>query len=132
MAYSLLKIANIPNTSYSFFKADTVADMNAIPTEHLTHGSECLVIATGARYILNSSAEWVEQPSGGGGGGGGTPGEDGATFTPSVSEQGIISWTNDKDLPNPESVDLAAAVIATLPLYDGSVLDDGAAEFEEP
>lgn len=29
-------------------------------------------------------------------------GGDGATFTPSVSEQGIISWTNDCGLPNPE------------------------------
>lgn len=29
-------------------------------------------------------------------------GEDGATFIPSVSEEGIISWTNDNDLPNPE------------------------------
>lgn len=28
-------------------------------------------------------------------------GADGATFTPSVSEDGIISWTNDKGLPNP-------------------------------
>ena len=27
----------------------------------------------------------------------------GATFTPSVSSEGIISWTNDKDLPNPTS-----------------------------
>lgn len=34
--------------------------------------------------------------SGGGGGG-----EDGATFIPSVSEQGIISWTNNGGLPNP-------------------------------
>ena len=30
----------------------------------------------------------------------------GATFTPSVSAEGIISWTNDKDLPNPQSVDI--------------------------
>lgn len=29
-------------------------------------------------------------------------GGDGITFTPSVSEQGIISWTNDGGLPNPE------------------------------
>lgn len=27
----------------------------------------------------------------------------GATFTPSVSDSGDISWTNDKDLPNPET-----------------------------
>lgn len=38
------------------------------------------------------------------GGGGGTPGEDGATFTPSVSSSGVISWTNDKGLANPAPV----------------------------
>ena len=35
-----------------------------------------------------------------------TPGEDGATFTPDVSEEGVISWTNDKDLPNPDPVNI--------------------------
>ena len=33
-------------------------------------------------------------------------GEDGATFVPSVSADGVISWTNDKDLPNPEPVNI--------------------------
>ena len=31
---------------------------------------------------------------------------DGATFTPSVSAEGVISWTNDKELPNPPSVNI--------------------------
>ncbi len=31
---------------------------------------------------------------------------DGATFTPSVSEAGLLSWTNDKGLPNPVTVDV--------------------------
>lgn len=30
----------------------------------------------------------------------------GATFTPSVSTDGIISWSNDKGLPNPPNVDI--------------------------
>lgn len=30
----------------------------------------------------------------------------GATFTPEVSEYGVVSWTNDRGLPNPESVDM--------------------------
>lgn len=30
----------------------------------------------------------------------------GATFTPSVSEDGYISWSNDKDLENPETVSI--------------------------
>lgn len=38
-------------------------------------------------------------------GGGGT-GQNGATFTPSVSAEGVISWTNDKELPNPEPVNI--------------------------
>ena len=33
-------------------------------------------------------------------------GEDGATFTPAVSTAGIISWTNDKGLPNPTPVNI--------------------------
>lgn len=33
-------------------------------------------------------------------------GEDGATFFPSVSEEGVISWTNDKELPNPEPINI--------------------------
>lgn len=31
---------------------------------------------------------------------------DGATFTPSVSEEGVLSWSNDKGLDNPVSVDV--------------------------
>ena len=31
---------------------------------------------------------------------------DGTTFIPSVSDEGIISWTNDGGLPNPEPVDI--------------------------
>lgn len=30
----------------------------------------------------------------------------GATFTPNVSKDGVISWTNDKELPNPEPVNI--------------------------
>lgn len=37
------------------------------------------------------------------GGGGTGSGENGATFTPHVSDDGVISWTNNKGLPNPES-----------------------------
>lgn len=39
----------------------------------------------------------------------GLPGKDGAdgtTFTPSVSEDGTLSWTNDGGLPNPEPVNI--------------------------
>lgn len=33
-------------------------------------------------------------------------GENGATFTPNVSKEGVLSWTNDRDLPNPEPVNI--------------------------
>ena len=35
-----------------------------------------------------------------------TDGEDGATFTPAVSEDGTLSWTNDKGLENPAPVNI--------------------------
>ena len=43
--------------------------------------------------------------------------EDGATFTPHVSEDLILSWTNDKGLKNPEPVDIS-------PFNDWVDLDD--------
>lgn len=36
----------------------------------------------------------------------GGSGGNGATFTPAVSQDGIISWTNDKGLENPEPVNI--------------------------
>lgn len=38
--------------------------------------------------------------------GGGGIGNNGATFTPNVSEDGVISWTNDGELPNPDPVNI--------------------------
>lgn len=35
-----------------------------------------------------------------------TEGESGATFTPHLAEDGTLSWTNDKELENPESVNI--------------------------
>ena len=36
----------------------------------------------------------------------GSSGDGGATFIPSVSADGVISWTNDKGLPNPKPVNI--------------------------
>ena len=33
-------------------------------------------------------------------------GENGATFIPSVSANGVISWTNDRELPNPSPINI--------------------------
>lgn len=48
----------------------------------------------------NQALAWFFIPGSSGGSG------DGATFIPNVSESGIISWTNDKNLPNPEPVNI--------------------------
>ena len=45
----------------------------------------------------------------GGSGTAGADGEDGATFTPSVSAEGVLSWTNDKGLENPTPVNIKGA-----------------------
>lgn len=48
----------------------------------------------------NDQVNWMQLS------GPGLPGADGVTFTPSVSEAGEISWTNDGDKENPEPVDI--------------------------
>lgn len=70
-------------------------------------------------YIGENGNWWIGETDTGvraevtGGGGGG--GENGATFTPAVSPEGVISWTNDMGLANPESVNLVSAVLSALP-----------------
>jgi hypothetical protein len=39
-------------------------------------------------------------------GGNGGAGENGATFTPHVDTEGNLSWTNDKNLANPQTVNI--------------------------
>lgn len=46
-------------------------------------------------------------------------GEAGATFTPSISAEGVISWGNDKGLENPEPVNIVLATIEALPKFKG-------------
>lgn len=48
----------------------------------------------------NDQVNWMQLS------GPGLPGADGVTFTPSVSESGKISWTNDGEKENPEPVDI--------------------------
>lgn len=53
----------------------------------------------------------------------GTDGKNGVTFTPSVSSEGVISWTNDGDKPNPTSVNIKGP--AGEPGADGKPGSDG-------
>lgn len=39
-------------------------------------------------------------------GGEGVAGENGATFTPAVTQEGMLSWTNDKGLANPSPINI--------------------------
>ena len=45
----------------------------------------------------------------GGQGAPGLQGSAGATFTPAVSTEGVLSWTNDRGLPNPTPVNIKGA-----------------------
>jgi hypothetical protein len=58
-------------------------------------------------YYEGTEEEWLDSLKGGGEGG--LDGEDGATFTPSVSTDGVLSWTNDKGLENPDPVNIKGA-----------------------
>ena len=40
----------------------------------------------------------------------GAAGKNGTTFTPSVSQDGVLSWTNDGGLANPDEVSIKGAV----------------------
>lgn len=58
--------------------------------------------------VLNGQAVGPEGPAGPAGpeGPAGADGENGATFRPFVSNAGVLSWTNDKGLSNPEPVNI--------------------------
>ena len=63
-------------------------------------------------YIWNGS-EWVNWGViEGAKGDTGATGATGATYTPNVSVDGVLSWTNNGNLPNPTPVDLSAPVNA--------------------
>lgn len=51
-------------------------------------------------------------------GGKGDKGDTGAVFTPSVSVSGILSWTNNGGLNNPDSFDIVSAVLNELPIAE--------------
>lgn len=54
----------------------------------------------------NDQVNWMQLSGPGLPGADGTDGTDGVTFTPSVSEAGVISWTNDGGEDNPDPVNI--------------------------
>ena len=59
--FLLVKDGNTYNTPIQEFVCDDESDKSNIPTADLPMGSKCYVIANSARYILNSSKEWIKQ-----------------------------------------------------------------------
>ncbi len=58
MAWIKTMYGNVVTAPISQFTCDTAADINDLPT-NVTFGSQAVVIATGALYILNSSGVWT-------------------------------------------------------------------------
>ena len=73
------------------------------PTVKLTRQTDGVLITVTNKG--GSQSEKVYDGTGGSGEGGGT-GKNGVTFTPEVSDAGVISWTNDGGLTNPDPVNI--------------------------
>lgn len=79
--------------------------------------------------ITDASGETQVDIMNGADGADGADGINGVTFTPEVSQSGVISWTNDGGLPNPDSVNIKGAPGEQgergLPGQDGAPGEDG-------
>lgn len=93
---------NINNVSYYATQAAESASLAIIAAGQASNGAN----------VDGTMLEFVEGDPGSSSGQGGN---DGVTFTPSVSNAGVISWTNDGNMSNPSPVDLVSAVISALP-----------------
>lgn len=81
----------------------------ALVTADNVDSAECMIIPE-TNFQL-SGAEGPQGPKG-------DDGEKGTTFIPHVSADGVLSWTNDGDLDNPESVTIKGADGETPDLTD--------------
>ncbi len=93
------EIPTDPDVYQQYIEQVEVA-LDARLKEHFAGGSPGDVWTQGA----GGAPGWAT-PTGGGG-----TGQNGATFTPSVSPEGEISWTNDKNLPNPPPVNIRGPI----------------------
>lgn len=78
---------------------EPIGDKVEIPECEASVISECKIDETGHLIVVLSNGKVIDA--------GYVGNADGATFTPHVSEDLILSWTNDKGLENPEPVDLS-------------------------
>ena len=77
-----------------------------VPPENQSFGDKVAQDAVRAEKAAIRAEEAAERAENAGGGGGGEPvpgpaGKNGTTFTPSISPEGDLSWTNDGGHPNP-------------------------------
>ena len=86
--------------------ASSVADTDVLLVEDSTNTKkttkEILLSGCSKEGHTHSFDELTDKPSTLGG-------EDGATFTPSVDSEGNLSWSNDKGLTNPTTVNIKGA-----------------------
>lgn len=77
-------------------------------SERMIISTEWLIPTDSAdNFYVIFTAKWkTKKQESGGSGQDGKDGEDGATFTPSVSDNGDLSWSNNKGLPNPDTVNI--------------------------
>ena len=87
------KITYTPN-------ADGTVEVDSL-SPYMTLVTDKCGLTINATYNTDTKA-YIDTNKGSGGG----VGENGATFTPSVSAEGMISWTNDKGLANPTPVNI--------------------------
>lgn len=52
----------------------------------------------------------------------GMQGARGFTYTPVVTQNGVLSWTNNGDLPNPDNFDLSTVVDVPMPISNQEIL----------
>lgn len=105
----------------TFTNGDQLLGMTPPTMIRVDSGAEMIAGETPA----SDTPPWVQQvldaianftPGEGGNGAPGKDGEDGATFYPSVSEDGTLSWTNNGRLENPEPVNIRGPVGETGPV----------------
>lgn len=88
---------------------------------HSWNGTTLTVTSASGTSSADLQGKTGENGANGNPGPAGADGMDGTTFIPNVSEAGVLSWTNDGGLTNPEPVDIKGP-----PGKDGAAGNDGA------
>lgn len=102
------EVIKAPGFGVSVFGGDMATNVVTIPVVNNEYNGDddptiisvtnCEVNADGDLIVTLSDGREINA--------GHVVGADGVTFTPSINEQKILSWTNDGGLENPEPVDL--------------------------